>query len=333
MVYYIFVEKSLDNKQTENYKPIFLKDPQWTQQLGTITKDDIAVIECEVYLHGDNAIKLVQYLLQIKHVRIITSFCNSIHLYVMKGLLKHHPSFLQFVFNEAISYDIDECKTFSIQYSMFPISSNSNRKIVIDNSLPKTKVLICQTYANNLYAKSYSKILETSNLITFLKKEGVDFKNSNYLNESKLSVEFGVRSNAPSEVINALKNIDENTNEVYQKNVPVNFEIWSFPVNNYISDSVALAIKHNKRIITTCQLIKDVPFYDPKFILVKDSFINLNKEDLEWINSKVEVKYKDGVDEYFSGDYVAKKILNDVKNGTIYKNNIFATLKAMYNLP
>jgi len=325
MVYYLFLESSLDKKQTENYKPIWLKDPQWREQLDTITKDDIAVIECEVYLHGNNSIGIVQYL-RGKGIRVITSFCNSLSLYLLKGLAKLPPQFIQFIFNEAISYDIYECNAFSIPYCIFPMDSNTHRKTIIDESLPETKVLISQTYTNSLLSKNYGKIIETANLVSFLVKEKVNFKNNNYLNESKISVNFAMQANAPKNVIDSLKIIDENTNEFYQKGVPTNFEIWSFPVSNYISDSVVLAIKHNKKIITTCQLIKDTPFYDPKFILVKDSFADLNQDDLEWINNKVDVKYNDGVDQYFSGDTIAKKILSDVKNGVKYSNNIFATL-------
>jgi len=330
MVYYLFLESSLDKKQTENYKPIFLKDPQWREQLDSITANDIAVIECEVYLFGNNSIGIVQYL-RAKNVRIITSFCNSLSLYIVKGLTKLPPQFIQFVFNEAISYDIVECKTFSIPYSMFPMDSNTNRKTIIDETLPETKVLISQTYANALLSKTYNKVIETANLVSFLAKENVDFKNNNYLNEAQVSVNFAMQTNAPQNVINSLQVIAQNTNETYQKGLPTNFEIWAFPVNNYISDSIPLAIKHNKRIITTCQLIKETPFYDPKFILVKDSFANLNQEDLEWINNKVNVKYKDGVDEYFSGDSIAKKILNDINKGIKYSNNIFSTLSKSGN--
>jgi len=331
MLYYLFAEVTFDRKPTEDYKPIYLVDKQEMMQLEKITKDDIAVIECGTYLCSQNSIRLVNFL-RNRGVRIITSFANSLFLYIQKKLLTLPPSFLKFIFNEAISYDTNECKTFSIPYCIFPMDSNNTRKIIFDTNLPETKVYICQTYANTLYSKDYSKIIETSNLITFLKKEGVDFKNVNALNEASSTTKYAKLANLPENVISSCENIEKNMSGVYQKNIPVNFEIWSFPVNNYISDSIPLAIKHNKRIITTCPLIKETPFYNPNFILIKDSFANLNENDLKWINNKFEVKYQDGVDEYFSGDSIAKKILGEIKKGTKFTNNIFSLLVSMYNL-
>jgi len=330
MVYYLTVEPTIDQKATENYQPVFLTDNEQIKVLEKITKDDIAVIECWALANGEFSIRIVQYLIS-KGVRIITHFLNSLFSYIRINLLKMPSSFLSYVFTETISYDIVECRNFSMPYSMFPMNSNNQRKIIIDTKLPETKVFICQTYLNSLLSSPSSKIIETANLVSFLKKEKVDFKNTNYEVESNNNIFNNLKPQLPQNVINSYEIINESV-ALHNKKEPVNFDIWAFPVDNYISDSIPLAIKYNKRIITTCQLIKETPFYDPKFILVKDSFSNLNQNDLDWINKKVEVKYKDGVDEYFSGDAFAKKILNDAKNGVKYTNRLFASLKVIYNL-
>ena len=187
------------------------------------------------------------------------------------------------VFDTVYSFDKKDCIANNLEY------------IYSTFSIPKN-IVKSDEYKTNAFFVGYG-----AGRMDVLKRTFQ--KISNYIDDCKFIIS-GVKKSEEEEIKNVIYNIkipyEEELNYAYNTNCIV--EVVRNGQSG-ITLRTCEAIAFNKKLITNNKSIKDLPFYDERYIYVFDNPDNI---DVDFINKSIDVKYKKN--DCFSPINILKKL-------------------------